>query len=236
MASYVISDIHGEYDKFLDLLQKTGLREEDTLYILGDVVDRGPHPVRTLLKLMEMPNVVPLVGNHELMALRCLSFLREEITNELLDRLGDDDFMALQNWIANGAGTTLREFRALGAEMQDEVLDFMRDFLAYAEVEAAGRKYLLVHAGLGHFRRGKAMEDYALNDLVWERPDYFVRYFPDLEVVSGHTPTQLITENPRKGYIFRANGHVAIDCGACFQGGRLAALCLETGEEFYSEK
>ena len=43
MASYVISDIHGEYDKFLDLLQKTGLREEDTLYILGDVVDRGPH-------------------------------------------------------------------------------------------------------------------------------------------------------------------------------------------------
>ena len=117
MASYVISDIHGEYDKFLDLLQKTGLREEDTLYILGDVVDRGPHPVRTLLKLMEMPNVVPIVGNHELMALRCLPFLREEITNELLDRLGDDDFMALQNWIANGAGTTLREFRALGAEM-----------------------------------------------------------------------------------------------------------------------
>ena len=119
MASYVISDIHGEYDKFMDLLQKTGLREEDTLYILGDVVDRGPHPVRTLLKLMEMPNVVPLVGNHELMALRGLPFLREEITNELLDRLGDDDFMALQNWIANGAGTTLREFRALGAEMQE---------------------------------------------------------------------------------------------------------------------
>lgn len=236
MASYVISDIHGEYDKFLDLLQKTGLREEDTLYILGDVVDRGPHPVRTLLKLMEMPNVVPIVGNHELMALRCLPFLREEITNELLDRLGDDDFMALQNWLANGAGTTLREFRALGAEMQDEVLHFMRDFLAYAEEEAAGRKYLLVHAGLGHFRRGKAMEDYALNDLVWERPDYSMRYFPDLEVVSGHTPTQLITENPRKGYIFRANGHVAIDCGACFQGGRLAALCLETGEAFYSEK
>ena len=80
------------------------------------------------------------------------------------------------------------------------------------------------------------MEGYALNDLVWERPDYSMRYFPDMEVVSGHTPAQLITENPRKGYIFRANGHVAIDCGACFQGGRLAALCLETGEEFYSEK
>ena len=233
VATYVISDIHGEYDKFQALLEKIGLRDEDTLYVLGDVVDRGPHPVRTLLRLMEMPNVVPIVGNHELMALRCLPFLREEITDELLDRLGDDDFLALQNWIQNGAGTTLREFRALSREMQDEVLDFMRDFLAYAEVETAGQRFLLVHAGLGHFRPGKPIEAYALDDLVWERPDYGTRYFKDMEVVSGHTPTQLITENPRRGFIFRANGHIAIDCGACFKGGRLAAICLETGEEFY---
>ncbi len=66
MSKYVIADIHGEYDMFLELLQKTGLRDSDELYILGDVVDRGPHPIRTLLKLMDMPNVVPIVGNHEL--------------------------------------------------------------------------------------------------------------------------------------------------------------------------
>lgn len=42
MATYVISDIHGEYDMFLDLLEKIGLKEADTLYILGDVLDRGP--------------------------------------------------------------------------------------------------------------------------------------------------------------------------------------------------
>ena len=58
MAAYVISDIHGEYDKFITLLEKIDLKDMDTLYILGDVVDRGPNPVKTLLKLMEMPNVV----------------------------------------------------------------------------------------------------------------------------------------------------------------------------------
>lgn len=58
MATYVISDIHGEYDKFITQLEKIDLKDSDTLYILGDVVDRGPNPVKTLLKLMEMPNVV----------------------------------------------------------------------------------------------------------------------------------------------------------------------------------
>ena len=233
--NYVIADIHGEYDKFIALLEKIGLRGEDTLYVLGDVVDRGPHPVKVLLKMMEMPNVVPIVGNHELMAIHCLSFLREEITDESADRWTGEELRYLAGWIRNGADPTMKEFRALSREMQSEVLDFMKDFLAYAEVEAGGKRFLLVHAGLGNFRPDKALEDYTLDELVWERPDYTVRYFEDAEVVSGHTPTQLIEDNPRPGYIFRKNGHVAIDCGACFDRGRLAAICLETGEEFYEE-
>lgn len=235
IATFVIADIHGEYDKFMEMLKKIRLTDQDTLYILGDVVDRGPHPVKVLLKLMEMPNVVPIVGNHELMALRCLTYLREEITESSVSGWGRDEIRFLANWIQNGADPTMKEFRALSREMQSEVLDFVKDFLAYAEVEAGGRKFLLVHAGLGHFRRKKALEDYSLDDLVWERPDYRKRYFENVEVVSGHTPTQLIEDNPRPGFIFRQNGHIAIDCGACFKGGRLACICLETGEEFYVE-
>ena len=52
MSTYVISDIHGEYDMFMDLLEKISLQDSDTLYILGDILDRGPHPVKTLRKLM----------------------------------------------------------------------------------------------------------------------------------------------------------------------------------------
>lgn len=57
IATYVIADIHGEYDKFIELLDKIKLKETDILYILGDILDRGPHPIKTLLKLMKMPNV-----------------------------------------------------------------------------------------------------------------------------------------------------------------------------------
>ena len=74
MATYVISDIHGEYEKFMELLEEIELEENDTLYVLGDVLDRGEHPIKTVLKLMEMPNAICLVGNHEVMALKCLQF------------------------------------------------------------------------------------------------------------------------------------------------------------------
>ena len=41
MATYVISDIHGMYNKFVELLNKIKLKDTDTLYILGDVLDRA---------------------------------------------------------------------------------------------------------------------------------------------------------------------------------------------------
>ena len=42
MAHYVISDIHGEVDRFYAMLAKIQFSVDDTLYILGDVIDGGP--------------------------------------------------------------------------------------------------------------------------------------------------------------------------------------------------
>ena len=84
IATYVISDIHGQYDMFMELLDKIKLEGNDTLYVLGDILDRGPHPIKTIMKLMEMPNAICLVGNHEFMALECLEFLMKEITDKSL--------------------------------------------------------------------------------------------------------------------------------------------------------
>ena len=89
MATYVVSDIHGEYDLFAGLLEKIRLKEDDSLYILGDILDRGPHPIRTLLKVMEMPNAICLAGNHELMAIECLEFLMTEITEKSIEELAE---------------------------------------------------------------------------------------------------------------------------------------------------
>lgn len=234
MATYVVSDIHGQYDKFINLINKINLQDSDDLYVLGDVVDRGPHPIKTLRKLMEMPNVICLVGNHDLMALECLEFLMQEITDDTVGLLDGEMMDKLIHWNRNGSKTTIDEFGKLDTDEKKDVIEFIKNFSIYEELEVAGKEYLLVHGGLGNFSPEKDIEDYSLYDIVWSRADYRRKYFDDIYLVTGHTPTQTIKSNPRPGYIYRANNHIAIDCGACFDDGRLAAICLETGEEFYS--
>ncbi len=234
MSTYVISDIHGELKQLKTLLKKINFSDEDTLYILGDVVDRGPNPIKALQYLMTFPNVVCIVGNHEIMCLSNLKLLMNELTDEFLDNLSEKDLALLSDWTINGAETTMDEFAKLSLEEKGDIVDFLGEFIAYDKVSAGGKEYLLVHAGINNFSRRKHMDDYDIHDLVWTRVDYEKAYFKDIITVSGHTPTQLIEDNPKPGYIYKSNNHVAIDCGACFKGGRLAAYCLDTGEEFYS--
>lgn len=73
MAHYLMSDIHGEADRFHAMLKKIGFSKEDILIILGDVIDRGPDGIDLLLEIMDMPNVIMLLGNHEYMMLQYLS-------------------------------------------------------------------------------------------------------------------------------------------------------------------
>jgi serine/threonine protein phosphatase 1 len=234
MATYVISDIHGQYDQFITILDRINLQDIDTLYVLGDILDRGPHPIRVLLKLMEMPNAICLVGNHEYMAVECLSFLMQEVTDRSLDELDHKTLDNLVTWQYNGAKTTIDEFRELSREMQEEVIDFIKDMSIYEELTVGGQDYLLVHAGLGNFDPARTMDDYSLHDLIWKEADYSRQYFDDKIVITGHTPTQFIKGNPKPGFIYRHQNHIAIDCGAYLEDGRLAAVCLETGEEFYT--
>lgn len=236
MATYVISDIHGQYDMFMELLDNIKLKETDKLYILGDVLDRGPHPIKVLMKLMEMPNVVLIAGNHELMALECLKYLMIEITDASIEEWDEKMADNLITWMLNGSMPTTDEFRKLDRTMQQKVIDYIKESELYEEITAGGKDYLLVHAGLGNFSPDKDIEDYSLDELVWTRPDYDMQYFDDIYVITGHTPTQLIEENSRPGFIYRHNNHIAIDCGAHIAGGRLAAICLDTDEEFYSSE
>ena len=67
--TYCISDIHGCYEEFLQLLAVIGFTDEDTLYVLGDVVDRGERSMDCLQYIMSKQNIHLLMGNHEQMML-----------------------------------------------------------------------------------------------------------------------------------------------------------------------
>ena len=232
--NYVISDIHGYYDQFMEVLTLIQLKDSDTLYVLGDIVDRGPYPIKTLLKLMEMPNAICIVGNHELMALDGLRFLNTRITTDSFESIDAGLLGNLIDWQRNGSETTIDEFRHLDQEMRLKVINFMMNFSLYEELIVKGQKYLLVHAGLGDYSPDKKIVDYSLENLLWDRADYNIKYYEDTIVITGHTPTQLIVGNPNSGRIYRNLNHIAIDCGCGMPDGRLAAICLETGKEFYS--
>ena len=64
---YCISDIHGEIDKFHAMLELIRFSETDTLYVLGDVIDRYPGGVDILLEIMQSKNIIMIKGNHEQM-------------------------------------------------------------------------------------------------------------------------------------------------------------------------
>ena len=64
---YVMSDLHGEYDKFINMLNKIEFSSKDTLYILGDVLDRGEKSLEIIdyIRRPENNNIKLLMGNHE---------------------------------------------------------------------------------------------------------------------------------------------------------------------------
>ena len=181
----------------MELLETIKFAETDTLYVLGDILDRGPHPIKVLKKLMEMPNAICMVGNHELMALECLQFLMKEITDTSIEELDKEMLDNLLTWQYNGSKSTIDEFSRLSSDEKQDVIDFIKEFTVYEEVTASDQNYLLVHAGLGNYSPEKDIEDYSLHDLIWLRADYDVKYFEDTFVITGHTPTQNIEDNPR---------------------------------------
>lgn len=230
--NYVISDIHGMYTKYIEMMNLIDLQDTDTLYILGDIVDRGLQSMKILQDMMKRPNVFGIFGNHELMMIECLSFLCQEITEEFLNSLDEEKLMRLSDWMNNDAFYTIKEFKSLSKKEQQDIIEYLMELTAYEEVTVNGKDYLLVHAGLGDFSEEKSLDEYDVNDFVWKHPDWDMPYFtdPNKFVVVGHTPTLGINGKPE---IFYKNNFIAIDCGACFENGMLACLCLDTMEEFY---
>lgn len=122
---FVCGDIHGCYDKLMDALEKANFdRDVDRLFCVGDLVDRGPDPIKCV-KLLDEPWFHSILGNHELMTLSAIA--------------GRDVGLSYVNggdWIAQYS----TEF--LNAEVADR---FMKLPLC-ASLQYNGKSFLLVHA------------------------------------------------------------------------------------------
>lgn len=231
--SYVIADIHGCADEYFALLDKIGFSLDDTLFVLGDAMDRGPEPIRVLQDLMRRENVYYVLGNHDAMFLEVLRRLMVELNEENANALTSEDFLAYYEFIQNGGDETLRQFRRLPPDQQADIRDYLASSPAYETIEHDGKLYILIHAGIDNFDPEKELDEYDPENFLWVRPDYEKNYFPGdrIFLVTGHTPTMLI-RNDKCPLVYAENNHIAIDCGCVF-GGNLAAYCIETGAVTY---
>ena len=228
---YCISDIHGyPFPQVRLLLRQAGFCKTDFLYVLGDVIDRGPDGVRLLRWMLRQENVKLILGNHEEMLLQC-AFLFEGAGDASTDT--PERTAALEAWKQNGAQPTIAGMKALPADERDRVLAYLRAAPLYDSVRAGGRDFLLTHSGLRHFYRWRRMADYSADDLLWNRPDADTRYFEDLTVVFGHTPTLRYGE-AYAGRILKTPTWINIDAGIGF-GYAPALLRLDDLRAFYLE-
>ena len=230
--TYIMSDLHGHYAKYLAMLDKIAFSDDDDLYILGDVVDRGPQSAELLLDMSMRPNVYPILGNHDRMAAVVLRKFCSPIEEETCADLETDSVIKLMAaWQLDGGNATLDSFKKRTPDEREALLDYLDEFLPYEYMEGNGHKFLLVHGGIPFGKRHLPMEQQDISDLLFERPDYNLRYYGNITLVTGHTPTVTIDPSYR-GKIYHNNGHLAVDCGAGF-GLPLGCVRLEDFKEFY---
>ena len=198
MATYVFSDVHGHNQTLVRLLERVQPSSDDEVWVLGDMVDRGPDPVGAIRTCQEIPNVHILMGNHEDM---------------MLDFFYNPHNPSISfQWELNGGHTTKKGLAKLSEGQLIDVVDWTANLPLGAHVNVGGRKYLLVHAGLrplnfsARSRWTDATMDALLRyqfreDVLWIRDEFWgvPTGFIDERgvgpvVIAGHTPVPYVED------------------------------------------
>ena len=100
MATYAIGDLHGCFTTFLKLLEHIRFGDNDRLWLVGDVVNRGKHSLPLLRWLhREQQRLILTLGNHDLhlLASAATGTVREGDT--FTDILAAEDGAELCDWL-----------------------------------------------------------------------------------------------------------------------------------------
>ncbi|MCR8641667.1 serine/threonine protein phosphatase [Paenibacillus sp. N1-5-1-14] len=211
----VISDIHGCYEEFKELLESVEYRPiEDELILLGDYCDRGfmsKEVVEYVMTLCLEGDVKCLRGNHDQMLLNALdnindaSFLRNGGITTIESYCGSDWFDPVMRYefdrYCEGKDYMLANYQTH--------IDFLRTLPFYYENDA----FIFVHAGLNP-EYGLNWKNQSERDFIWIR-DPFYKYPTkvDKTVVFGHTPTKNFHDSNDVWY---GDGIIGVDGGCCF--------------------
>ena len=103
MSTYLVGDIQGCDKAFAQLLEKLSFSaSRDTLYVLGDLVNRGPASAEVLRRCMQLGDAIkPLLGNHDLHLLASAHGIRKPGKRDTLQSILDaPDRNELLHWVS----------------------------------------------------------------------------------------------------------------------------------------
>jgi hypothetical protein len=249
MASlYVVSDVHGYHDDLLHGLGVVGLADaegrwtgrEDQLWVLGDLLDRGPQGIETVQLLRSLQEQAPehvhvLMGNHEVMALGTRRFPDSdfrEVWRVNGGRQRDQDGLdaGMQEWLAalplmgrhgdflfTHSDTTA--YRLWGGSVE-EVNATVRGLLADPHDEQAHLEVFAELCSRYHFARGEGAQT-ATAFLKEYGGELLVHGHSIIGLLLGEHPTQ--TRQP----LLYADGLVLDIDGGRYEGGPLLLVRLD---------
>ena len=201
MAIYVVPDIHGEYNKLLNVMEKINKvrKPNETIVFLGDYIDRGDRSKDVVNYMFEImsndDNVVVLLGNHD-----------GEFYNimERVERLNIYDIEWLSRYCIEtlssyGVSTLPLKYNSVEDNMRDN-FDFIKEELIKLKKSDDYRKFKILMVNCRkYYKEGKyifshsggvsykPVEEQTVNELIWTR-DFKPRK-DDYVYVCGHTPT-----------------------------------------------
>lgn len=207
----IVGDVHGHFDPLVALFEAIAPNEDDGVYFVGDLIDRGPDSAKVVNFVMEN-NYHCLLGNHEQM---------------MLDAVGGINFspQMLHAWIYSGGKPTLESYQH---QIPQEHVDWMRNLPLYLDLGDVW----LVHAGVDPQR---PLQEQNEAQFCWIRDEFHRHpypYFANKLIITGHTITFTFANVP-PGKLVAGPGWLDIDTGAYHpKSGWLTALEL-TNQEVY---
>jgi serine/threonine protein phosphatase 1 len=167
----VIPDIHGCSKTFKALVEKIGLTHEDTLYLLGDYIDRGPDNCGVIDYIINLQsnnyNIKPLRGNHE---------------QEILEAYDEYDTATFKFYVRRFRSEDLIDNQG---NIKEPYFDFMKNLPYYYQLP----DHYLVHGGI-NFDKENPFDD--LRQLLVSRKSlYNAENAGNRRIVFGHQPTHI---------------------------------------------
>ncbi|MEX1188650.1 MAG: metallophosphoesterase [Bacteroidia bacterium] len=215
MRQFAISDIHGCSNTFKSLIHdKLKIENGDFLYLIGDLIDRGPDTKGVFDEVFSLREegiqVITLRGNHE------------QILLDSLESPEVHDF-----WMRCGGAEVLESF---GVNHANEILQEYIDEVRSTQTILFKENYILVHAGLDFSQLDPLANEEAFLRIRKMEVNY--EWLDGRTILHGHTPKALTSILEQKGQVINLDG------GCVFPErpghGYLVAMNLITKEFTYS--